>query len=164
MLRNLCLADRSYALITEDKVQFKRVLPIINGISPGKMFPVSMNVQKKRLNFAEKSKTNIYSCTTVVKIWISFLPGLWILQVFLIVIWVWSFWSENLFYKKKISCSYDFKGSVLFERPLYGGQELSEQGDQEGRHLHGQPRDDGLQPPGWHLRHQRPSHRDHRLN
>ena len=32
-----------------------------------------------------------------------------------------------------------------------GGQELSEPGDQEGRHLPGQPPDDGLQPPGQHL-------------
>ena len=44
-------------------------------------------------------------------------------------------------------------------------QQLSEPGDQEGCHLPCQPPDDGLQPPGRHLRReQRPGRRDHRLH
>ena len=53
---------------------------------------------------------------------------------------------ENFFYKKKISRSYDLKGSVFCERSLYVSQKAdknSEPGDQEGRHLPGQPQDDG---------------------
>ena len=46
-----------------------------------------------------------------------------------------------------------------------GGQELSEPGDKEGRHLPCQPPDDGLQPPGRNLRQeQRLGRRNHRLH